>query len=112
MDTYHGVSVADPYRWLEDDTSAETAAWVEAQNKVTFAHLETIPFRATLTARLEQLYNYPKFGEPFRRGTTYFFFKNDGLQNQSVRLPADRASTARPRCCSIRTRSRPTAPPS
>ncbi len=84
VDTYHGVSVPDPYRWLEDDTSAETAAWVEAQNKVTFAHLETIPFRAALTARLEQLYNYPKFGEPFRRGTTYFFFKNDGLQNQSV----------------------------
>ena len=84
VDTYHGVSVADPYRWLEDDTSAETAAWVEAQNKVTFAHLESIPFRAALTARLEQLYNYPKFGEPFRRGTTYFFFKNDGLQNQSV----------------------------
>ena len=74
----------DPYRWLEDDTSAETAAWVEAQNTVTFAHLETIPFRAALTARLEQLYNYPKFGEPFRRGATYFFFKNDGLQNQSV----------------------------
>jgi prolyl oligopeptidase len=84
VDTYHGVQVADPYRWLEDDTSAETAAWVEAENKVTFAHLETIPFRAALTARLEQLYNYPKFGEPFRRGSTYFFFKNDGLQNQSV----------------------------
>jgi prolyl oligopeptidase len=84
VDTYHGVQVPDPYRWLEDDTSAETAAWVEAQNAVTFAHLETIPFRPALTARLEQLYNYPKFGEPFRRGTSYFFFKNDGLQNQSV----------------------------
>jgi prolyl oligopeptidase len=84
VDTYHGVSVPDPYRWLEDDTSAETAAWVEAENKVTFAHLETIPFRAALTARLEQLFNYPKYGEPFRRGDTYFFFKNDGLQNQSV----------------------------
>ena len=84
VDTYHGVSVPDPYRWLEDDTSAETAAWVEAQNAVTFAHLETIPFRGALTARLEQLFNYPKFGEPFRRGSTYFFFKNDGLQNQSV----------------------------
>ena len=84
VDTYHGVSVPDPYRWLEDDSSAETAAWVEAQNAVTFAHLETIPFRAALTARLEQLYNYPKFGEPFRRGTSYFLFKNDGLQNQSV----------------------------
>ena len=69
-DTYHGVSVADPYRWLEDDRSAETAAWVEAQNAVTFAHLDTIPFRAKLTSRLEQLFNYPKFSEPFRRGTT------------------------------------------
>ena len=84
VDTYHGVSVPDPYRWLEDDRSAETAAWVEAQNRVTFAHLDTIPFRATLTARLEQLFNYPKFSEPFRRGTTYFFSKNDGLQNQAV----------------------------
>jgi prolyl oligopeptidase len=84
VDTYHGVAVPDPYRWLEDDTSAETAAWVEAQNAVTFAHLETIPFRKALTARLEQLYDYPKFGEPFRRGSTYFFFKNDGLQNQAV----------------------------
>ena len=84
VDTYHGVAVPDPYRWLEDDTSAETAAWVEAQNAVTFAHLETIPFRAALSARLEQLYDYPKYGEPFRRGTTWFFAKNDGLQNQAV----------------------------
>ena len=84
VDTYHGVSVPDPYRWLEDDRSPETAAWVEAQNAVTFAHLETIPFRVALTARLEQLFDYPKFSEPFRRGTTYFFSKNDGLQNQAV----------------------------
>ena len=84
VDTYHGVSVPDPYRWLEDDRSAETAAWVEAQNTVTFAHLDTIPFRSKLTARLEQLFNYPKYSEPFRRGTTYFFSKNDGLQNQAV----------------------------
>jgi prolyl oligopeptidase len=84
VDTYHGVAVPDPYRWLEDDRSAETAAWVEAQNAVTFAHLDTIPFRAKLTGRLEQLFNYPKFSEPFRRGTTYFFSKNDGLQNQAV----------------------------
>ena len=83
-DTYHGVSVPDPYRWLEDDRSAETAAWVAAENAVTFAHLDAIPFRAMLTARLEQLFDYPKFGEPFRRGTTYFFSKNDGLQNQAV----------------------------
>lgn len=84
VDTYHGVTVPDPYRWLEDDTSAETAAWVEAQNAVTFAHLATIPFRPALTSRLEQLFNYPKFSAPERRGSTYFFSKNDGLQNQAV----------------------------
>jgi len=84
VDTYHGVAVPDPYRWLEDDTSAETAAWVEAQNRVTFAHLDTIPFRPALTRRLEQLFNYPKFSAPERRGATWFFSKNDGLQNQAV----------------------------
>ena len=84
VDTYHGVAVPDPYRWLEDDTSPETAAWVEAQNAVTFAHLGTIPFRPALTRRLEQLFNYPKFSAPERRGSTYFFSKNDGLQNQAV----------------------------
>ena len=84
IDTYHGVKVPDPYRWLEDDTSSETAAWVEAQNAVTFAHLESILFRPTLTKRLEQLFDYPKFGQPFRRGSTCFFSKNDGLQNQAV----------------------------
>jgi prolyl oligopeptidase len=84
VDTYHGVAVPDPYRWLEDDTSAETAAWVEAQNRVTFAHLDTIPFRGALTRRLEQLFNYPKFSAPERRGSTWFFSKNDGLQNQAV----------------------------
>lgn len=84
VDVYHGVSVPDPYRWLEDDTSAETTAWVEAQNRVTFAHLKSIPFRPAIAARLEQLYDYPKYGQPFRRGDTYFFFKNAGLQNQAV----------------------------
>ena len=62
----------------------EAEAWVEAQNRVTFAHLESIPYRAALTARLEALFNYPKFTAPIRRGTKYFFAKNDGLQNQSV----------------------------
>jgi len=84
VDTYHGVQVADPYRWLEDDNSAETAAWVEAQNKVTFNYLEQIPHRAALKARLESLYNYPKYGAPSRKGEHFFFSKNDGLQNQSV----------------------------
>lgn len=84
VDTYHGVRIADPYRWLEDDASAETAAWVEAQNKVTFAYLEKIPYRAQLTKRLNSLFNYAKYSSPSRRGENYFFSKNDGLQNQSV----------------------------
>ena len=84
VDTYHGVQVADPYRWLEDDNSAETAAWVEAQNKVTFGYLEQIPYRAALKARLEALYNYPRYGAPSRKGEHFFFSKNDGLQNQNV----------------------------
>jgi prolyl oligopeptidase len=84
VDTYHGVKVPDPYRWLEDDTSAETAAWVEAQNKVTFAYLAQIPYRAQLVTRLKTLYDYAKYGMPQRRGDLYFFSKNDGLQNQSV----------------------------
>ena len=83
-DNYHGTIIADPYRWLEDDNSKETAAWVEAQNKVTFDYLNTIPYRAKIKARLEQLFNYPKISAPFRRGENYYFNKNDGLQNQSV----------------------------
>ncbi len=84
VDTYHGEPVADPYRWLEDENSAETAAWVEAQNQVTFAYLEKIPFRGQLVTRLEKLFNYPKYSSPSRRGEYFFFSKNDGLQNQSV----------------------------
>jgi len=84
VDAYHGVKVADPYRWHEDDTSADTAAWVEAQNKVTFAYLDKIPYRAALTTRLKSLYDYAKFSSPSRKGDYYFFSKNDGLQNQSV----------------------------
>ncbi len=84
VDDYHGVKVADPYRWLEDDNSAETAKWVEAENKVTFGYLEKIPYRAQVKQRLEQLYNYPKYSPPFRKGELLFFTKNDGLQNQNV----------------------------
>src|SRR5687767_9067201 len=73
VDTYHGTKVPDPYRWLEDDTSADTAKWVEAQNKVTFAYLEKIPFRAQITQRLKDLYNYAKYSAPSRKGD-YFFF--------------------------------------
>jgi prolyl oligopeptidase len=84
VDTYHGTTVPDPYRWLEDDTSAETAKWVEDQNKVTFAYLEKIPFRKPLFARLQTLFNYAKYSAPSRKGDYFFFRKNDGLQNQSV----------------------------
>ncbi|MCI0491194.1 MAG: prolyl oligopeptidase family serine peptidase [Blastocatellia bacterium] len=83
-DDYHGTTVADPYRWLEDDNSPETTKWVEEQNRVTFAYLEKIPYRQAIKERLEKLYNYPKIGAPFRRGEYYYFSKNDGLQNQSV----------------------------
>jgi prolyl oligopeptidase len=84
IDTYHGVTVADPYRWLEDPDSQETRAWVESQNQVTFAYLEQIPQRQSLKDRLTQLWDYEKYGIPFRQGGRYFYFKNDGLQNQSV----------------------------
>src|SRR3954467_4964219 len=84
VDTYHGTKVPDPYRWLEDDMSKETAAWVEAENKVTFPYLEAIPYRAQLQARVKQLSDYPKYRSPSRKGPYYFFSKNDGLQEQSV----------------------------
>lgn len=84
VDDYFGTKVNDPYRWLEDDRSAETEAWVIAQNKVTNAYLNQIPFRNQLKARLEKLWNYEKIGSPFIEGDFSYYFKNDGLQNQSV----------------------------
>lgn len=84
VDVYFGTEVADPYRWLEDDRSAETAAWVEAQNKVTNAYLQQIPFRQALLKRLTDLTNYEKMSAPFKKHGQYYFYKNDGLQNQSV----------------------------
>jgi prolyl oligopeptidase len=83
-DDYFGTAVSDPYRWLEDDNSDETAAWVKAENEVTFGYLEQIPFRAKVKERLEQIWDYPKFSAPFREGEYYYFFKNDGMQNQYV----------------------------
>ena len=83
-DSYHGVTVADPYRWLEEENAPATAKWVEEQNKVTFGYLETIPYRQALRARLEKLQNYPRYGAPSRKGANYIYTKNDGLQNQSV----------------------------
>jgi prolyl oligopeptidase len=84
VDVYFGTSVPDPYRWLEDNESPEVAAWVEAENKVTFAYLDKISYRAAVKDRLMKLYNYPKFSSPQRRGEWFVFSKNDGLQNQSV----------------------------
>ena len=84
VDDYFGTKVPDPYRWLEDETSPETKAWVEEQNRLTFGYLDKIPYREKLKARLTELYNYPRISAPFRRGDTYFFTRNDGLQNQSV----------------------------
>jgi prolyl oligopeptidase len=84
VDDYHGTPVSDPYRWLEDPDSEETKAWVEAENQVTFAYLEAIPARERIKERLTQLWDYEKYGVPFKKGGRYFYFKNDGLQNQSV----------------------------
>ena len=87
-DEYHGVKVADPYRWLEE-YSDETKAWIEAQNKVTFSYLNQIPEREALKKRLTELWNYERYSAPFKRGKYYFYSKNDGLQNQSVLYIAD-----------------------
>ncbi|MFC4633818.1 prolyl oligopeptidase family protein [Dokdonia ponticola] len=84
VDTYFGIDVPDPYRWLEDDRSAETEDWVKRQNQVTYGYLDTIPFRAELKERLEKLWNYEKIGSPFKEGDYTYFYKNDGLQNQYV----------------------------
>ena len=84
VNTYFGVEVNDPYRWLEDDRSEETAEWVKAQNEVTFDYLDKIPFREELKNRLSDLWNYEKVGAPFKEGNYTYFYKNDGLQNQYV----------------------------
>jgi len=84
VDDYFGTKVADPYRWLEDDNSAETKAWVKAENEVTFKYLKKIRARKKIEKRLTELWNYEKYGLPWKKGGKYFFSKNDGLQNQSV----------------------------
>lgn len=83
-DNYFGTEIADPYRWLENDTAANTEAWVKTQNVATYGYLEQIPFRGAVRSRFEELFNYPKYSAPFQVGEYYFFSKNDGLQNQSV----------------------------
>ena len=84
VDDYFGTKVADPYRWLEDDNSEETADWVKRQNELTFGYLETLPARSTIRQRLEKLFDYERYGTPFKKGGKFFFYKNDGMQNQSV----------------------------
>ena len=89
VDEYFGTKVADPYRWLENDTSAQTAAWVEAENRVTNAYLAKIPFRGKLLKRLTELSNYERISAPRKRHGRWYFYKNDGLQNQSVMYVMD-----------------------
>lgn len=84
VDTYFGTAVADPYRWLEDDNSAETKTWVTAQNKVTQDYLAAVPYRNKIKKRLLDVWNYARYSAPLRSGAAYYFTKNDGLQNQSV----------------------------
>lgn len=81
---YFGTKIADPYRWLEYDSAADVAEWVKEQNKYTFGYLNQIPFRNNIKQRLEEIWNYAKYSSPFKKGDNYFFYKNDGLQNQSV----------------------------
>ena len=96
LDDYHGVKVADPYRWLEDDRSAETTAWVKAENHVTAAYLERIPYRGQVKERLRELYNFAKYTLPEQHGEWLFYRKNSGLQNQSV-LYVQKGLTGEPR---------------
>lgn len=84
VDIYHGIEVADPYRWLEDDNSDSTKAWVNKQNKVTNDYLAEIPFRQKIQDRLTQIWDYPKYGMPFKKGDYWYFYKNNGLQAQYV----------------------------
>ena len=90
VDDYHGTKIADPYRWLEDLDSADTKAWVEAQNKLTFGYLEKIPQRAQIKDRLTKLWNFERYGVPFKEGGRYFYTRNTGLQNQSVLYTVER----------------------
>jgi prolyl oligopeptidase len=95
QDTYFGTVVEDPYRWLEDDRAADTKAWVQAENAVTQAYLDKIPFRNAIRERLSKLWNYEKYSTPFKEGAYTYFYKNDGLQNQSV-LYRQRQETGAP----------------
>src|ERR1700733_4619193 len=84
VDEYYGIKVNDPYRWLENDRSEETKNWVVAENKVTNEYISKIPFRDEIKKRLTELWNYAKYTAPFKEGIYTYYYKNDGLQNQSV----------------------------
>ena len=84
IDTYFDTTIADPYRWLEDDYSNSTKAWVSKQNAFTNSYMRKIPFRRKIEKRLTEIWNYPSQGMPFKKGDKYYFYKNDGLQSQSV----------------------------
>lgn len=90
VDNYFGTEVADPYRWLEDDNSEETKAWVKQENALTFSYLDKIPFRESIKNRLTQIWDYPKYGLPYKRGDFWYYSKNDGLQQQSVVYQMDK----------------------
>ncbi len=96
VDDYHGTKVADPYRWLEDTDSADTRAWIEEENKLTFGYLDQIPYRGAIRERLTKLWNFERFTAPQQQGGHYFFEHNTGLQNQNILLVAD-SLTAEPR---------------
>ena len=82
VDEYFGTRVEDPYRWLEDDNSEETKAWVAEENSLTNQYLSAIPFRDKVKNRLEEMWNYAKYSAPFKEGSYYYYYKNDGLQNK------------------------------
>jgi prolyl oligopeptidase len=90
VDTYFGENINDPYRWLEDDRSSETGTWVKMQNDVTYRYLATIPLRDQLKSRMEKLWNYEKISAPFKEGDFTYYYKNNGLQNQSVLFRKDK----------------------
>ena len=97
-DNFFGTKVEDPFRWLEDDVreSEEVRSWVEDQNEVTFKEIDQLPYRKQIEARLTKLWDYEKYGVPFKRGDQYFYYKNDGLQNQSVLYKLDSLDAIRP----------------
>jgi protease II len=110
VDDYHGVKVADPYRWLENPDSPETRAWVEAENKVTFGYLEQLPARQAIKDRLTKLWNYERYGIPGKQGGRYFYSAQQRPAEPECALHGSTAAQRRRRsCCSTRTHSPATA---